>query len=220
MNSDQLAGIGMTSMRTRKRLVERLREAGISNERVLEAVLSVPRHIFLDEALASRAYEDTSLPIGQGQTISQPYIVARMTELLLAGGPCRRVLEIGTGSGYQAAILGKVVDEVYTVERVRSLMTQAMSRLFKLGYGNIRFRHGDGSLGWSEHAPYDGILVTAAPPSVPEALLEQLAPEGRMIIPVGAGRTQELQLITRAANGFARAHVEAVSFVPLLEGQV
>jgi protein-L-isoaspartate(D-aspartate) O-methyltransferase len=220
MERDQLAGIGMTSMRTRKRLIDRLRQAGITDERVLEAILEVPRHIFLDEALASRAYEDTALPIGMGQTISQPYIVARMTELLLAGGACRRVLEIGTGCGYQTAVLGRLVDEVYTVERVRTLMTQAMTRLFKLRYANIRFRHGDGSLGWPEHAPYDGILVTAAAPSVPQGLLEQLSPEGRMIIPVGTGRTQELQLISPGANGYARQHVERVSFVPLLVGQV
>jgi protein-L-isoaspartate(D-aspartate) O-methyltransferase len=213
-------GIGMTSQRTRQRLVDRLRQEGVGDERVLATIAAVPRHMFLDEALASRAYEDTALPIGCGQTISQPYIVARMTEVLLAGGPCRKVLEVGTGSGYQAVVLARLVEEVYTVERVRWLLNEAMERAHRLGVRNIRFRHADGALGLPDSAPYDGILVTAAPPGVPAPLLDQLAPGGRIVIPVGAGSTQELLVVTREQDGFTQERLEAVRFVPLIEGRI
>jgi len=209
----------MTSDRTRQRLVERLRQEGIRDERVLAAIGNVPRHLFLDEALASRAYEDTALPIGCGQTISQPYIVARMTEALLAGGPCRKVLEIGTGSGYQAVVLARLVEEVYTVERVRQLLNDAMGRAHRLGVRNIRFRHGDGSQGLPDAAPYDGIMVTAAPPGVPAPLLDQLAPGGRIVLPVGAGATQELLVLIKEDEGFSHKRLEQVRFVPLIEGR-
>ncbi len=212
------SGIGMTSLRTRRRLVQRLRDQGIHDERVLDAIEQVPRHIFLDEALASRAYEDTSLPIGYNQTISQPYVVAKMTEALLAQGPLGKVLEIGTGSGYQAAVAAVVAREVYTVERIRPLMNRAMSTLFELRIRNVHFRHADGGDGWPAHAPYDAILVTAAPADIPEALLAQLAPGGRMVIPVGNERTQELLRITRNDSEFSREHIELVTFVPMIPG--
>src|SRR5690606_18203037 len=174
-NSDlRFAGIGMTSLRTRDRLVQRLREQGITNLPVLDRIRNVPRHIFVDEALGTRAYEDTALPIGFGQTISQPYLVARMTEALLEGGPLLNVLQVGTGCGYQTAVLAPLVDKLYTIERIEPLITRAKQRLKELGIRNVRFRHGDGSLGWKTHAPYDGILVAAAPLVLPEALLKQL----------------------------------------------
>src|ERR1700758_2505344 len=180
----------MTSARTRDRLVQRLREQGIANLAVLERIRTVPRHIFVDEALSSRAYEDTALPIGFGQTISQPYIVARMTEALLEGGPAEggplgKVLEVGTGCGYQTAVLAPLVTHFYTIERIEPLLARARQRLKELGVRNVRFRHGDGSLGWKAHAPYDGILVAAAPLTVPDALLKQLKVGGRLIVPLG-----------------------------------
>lgn len=213
-------GIGMTSRRTRDRLIERLKQEGIQNHKVLEVMRDIPRHIFVDEALASRAYEDTALPIGFGQTISQPYVVARMTEALLRDGPVKRVLEIGTGSGYQAAILAKLADEVYSVERIDALLKLARARFYELGIRNIRLKHFDGRLGWPEHAPYDGILATAAPAEVPEALLEQLAPGGRLVIPVGDRGAQELRLITRTSEGYEQELLDLVSFVPMLTGDV
>jgi protein-L-isoaspartate(D-aspartate) O-methyltransferase len=211
-------GIGMTSRRTRVRMIERLRADGIRNEAVLDAMLETPRHLFVDEALAHRAYEDTALPIGFGQTISTPYVVARMTEVLLAGGRLDRVLEIGTGSGYQTAILARLVGEVYTIERIDDLLVRARRRFRSLGLRNIRARHGDGKAGWPESAPYDGILAAASPPEIPGAFLEQLAPAGRLVLPVGSGGSQELQLITRTSIGYEQEVLQPVSFVPMLTG--
>jgi protein-L-isoaspartate(D-aspartate) O-methyltransferase len=213
-----IGGIGMTSQRTRTRLIARLREEGIRDERVLEAMLHVPRHLFVDEALASRAYEDTALPITHQQTISQPYVVARMTEAVLSErSDVRKVLEVGTGSGYQTVVLAALVDRVYSVERIEPLLREARARIHKLGYRNIRLRLADGSRGWPEHAPYDGIVVTAAAPAVPPALLEQLAPAGRLIIPVGGCGSQELLLVTREPSGYRTERLDLVSFVPLVQ---
>lgn len=181
----QLVGIGMTSQRTRNRLVERLRQAGITNEDVLSVMASTPRHLFVDEALAQRAYEDTALPIGHGQTISQPYIVAKMTEVLLAGGPLKRVLEIGTGSGYQTAVLSPLVETLYSVERIEPLHLKASQRLTALGYENAQLSLSDGTWGLPKQGPFDGIIAAAAPEQVPTSLMEQLAEGGRMVIPVG-----------------------------------
>lgn len=217
MNEHYLSGIGMTSQRTRNRLVQRLRDAGISNEVVLNVIATTPRHLFIDEALAHRAYEDKSLPIGHGQTISRPYTVAKMTETLLASGPLKRVLEIGTGSGYQTAILSPLVETLYSVERIEPLHLQAVERLDTLGYGNVHLTLSDGSWGWPEHGPYDGILAAAAPEEVPPSLLEQLADGGRMVLPVG-GEEQKLILITRRGDHFARKTLEAAKFVPFLPG--
>jgi protein-L-isoaspartate(D-aspartate) O-methyltransferase len=214
----RLTGIGMTSARTRDRLVQRLREQGISNLSVLERIRNVPRHIFVDEALSSRAYEDTALPIGFGQTISQPYIVARMTEALLEGPPLHNVLEVGTGCGYQTAVLAPLVEKLYTIERIEPLIERARLRLKELELRNVRFRHGDGSAGWKSHAPYDGILVTAAPLTVPEVLLQQLSVGGRLIVPVGAEGEQELIRLTRKEQRIERQSLGPVSFVPLLGG--
>lgn len=217
----KLQGIGMTSQRTRDRLIQRLREAGIQNEQVLAVMREIPRHIFVDEALASRAYEDSSLPIGHGQTISQPYIVARMTEELLKGNTPRKVLEIGTGSGYQTAILARLVPEVYTVERIAALLEQARQRLSRqLKLTNVRYKHSDGSWGWKQHAPYDGILVAAAPETVPLELCHQLAEGGRMVIPSGPNGQQQLRVYTREGASLKETILETVSFVPLLTGEV
>ena len=213
-------GIGMTSQRTRDRLAERLRKEGIKNDQVLQVMRTTPRHLFMDEALSSRAYEDTALPIGHGQTISQPYIVARMTEALIDDGIPQKVLEIGTGSGYQTAILAQLVPEVFSVERIRHLQNQARQRLHKLRLYNVRLQHGDGNLGWSQHGPYDGILVTAAPVDVPQGLLQQLSDGGRLIIPTGPAGSQQLLVIMRTGNDFQRELLDWVSFVPLIEGTV
>ncbi|MFU8817754.1 MAG: protein-L-isoaspartate O-methyltransferase [Pseudomonadales bacterium] len=256
-------GSGMTSQRTRDRLVARLREKGISNEAVLAAIGLIPRHLFVDEALAHRAYEDTALPIGYGQTISQPFIVALMTQILLAapraqvrkraregarqaaatqepaaerlslheGGPVAergaglgraRVLEVGTGSGYQTAVLASLrplVRRVFTVERLRDLSLRAEQRLHAMGSRSVRFRHADGYQGWAEEGPFDGILVTAAPPEVPQALLDQLAIGGRLVVPVGGDDVQELKVYDRTENGHRMATLEYVRFVPLLKGR-
>jgi protein-L-isoaspartate(D-aspartate) O-methyltransferase len=214
----RLAGIGMTSARTRDRLVQRLREQGISNLAVLDRIRNVPRHIFVDEALGSRAYEDTALPIGYGQTISQPYIVARMTAALLEAGPADKVLEVGTGSGYQTAVLAPLVAHLYTIERIEPLLTRARERLKELGIRNVRFRHGDGTLGWKAHAPYDGILVAAAPLTVPEPLIRQLKVGGRLIVPIGPEGEQQLVRLTRREQRVERDNLGAVAFVPLLGG--
>ncbi|BCD84311.1 protein-L-isoaspartate O-methyltransferase [Pseudomonas solani] len=211
-------GIGMTSQRTRERLIQRLYEEGLSNAHVLETIRRTPRHLFVDEALAHRAYEDTALPIGHNQTISQPYMVARMSELLLAAGPLDKVLEIGTGSGYQTAILAQLVERVFSVERIQSLQDRAKERLVELNLRNVVFRWGDGWEGWSALAPYNGIIVTAGAAEVPQALLDQLAPGGRLVIPVGAGDVQQLMLIIREEQGFSRHVLDAVRFVPLLNG--
>lgn len=213
-----IQGIGMTSQRTRERLVQRLIHNGIQDMAVLDQIRNTPRHLFVDEALASRAYEDTALPIGYGQTISQPYIVARMTEALLAGGNMRKVLEVGTGSGYQTAVLAPLVREVYSVERIRPLINQARERFYRLNLNNIQLKYTDGGWGWEQHAPYDGILVTAAPLQVPEALLEQLAIGGRLVIPVGGRGSQELKLIERTHGGFQETILEPVRFVSLRGG--
>jgi protein-L-isoaspartate(D-aspartate) O-methyltransferase len=214
----RFAGIGMTSARTRDRLVQRLRDQGITNLSVLDRIRNVPRHIFVDEALGTRAYEDTALPIGFGQTISQPYIVARMTEALLEGGPLISVLEVGTGCGYQTAVLSPLVDRIYTIERVEPLVTRAKERIKELGIRNVRFRYGDGSLGWKAHAPFDGILVAAAPLVVPEELIKQLKVGGRLLVPVGAEGQQELIRFTRKEQRVERQSLGAVAFVPLLGG--
>jgi protein-L-isoaspartate(D-aspartate) O-methyltransferase len=214
----RFAGIGMTSARTRDRLVQRLREQGIRSAEVLERIRTVPRHIFVDEALASRAYEDTALPIGFGQTISQPYIVARMSEALLAGGPLHNVLEVGTGCGYQTAVLAGLVGRINSIERVEPLLARAKARLKELGVRNVRFRHGDGIEGWKSNAPYDGILVAAAPLAVPEALLAQLADNGRLIMPVGGEGGQELMRYTRREDRIEKMPLGSVSFVPLQPG--
>jgi len=214
----RFSGIGMTSARTRDRLVQRLREQGIRSPEVLDRIRNVPRHIFVDEALASRAYEDTALPIGYGQTISQPYIVARMTEALLEGGPLFNVLEVGTGCGYQTAVLAPLVDKLYTIERIEPLLKRAKERIRELGIKNVRFRHGDGYRGWPTHAPYDGMLVAAAPLRVPDALVEQLKVGGRLIVPVGPEGAQELVRYTRRELKMERENLGPVAFVPLLEG--
>jgi len=211
----------MTSQRTRDRLVDRLREKGIKNERVLEVIRTTPRHIFVDEAMAHRAYEDTALPIGHGQTISQPYIVARMTEILLEEGIPDVVLEVGTGSGYQSAILSRLVPKVYTVERISALLQKAREAHRKLGLMNVFSKHSDGSWGWKPNAPYPAIMVTAAPEVVPPSLLEQLAVGGRMVIPVGSrGGVQQLKLYKRTEEGIEESTLELVSFVPLLDGAI
>jgi protein-L-isoaspartate(D-aspartate) O-methyltransferase len=209
----------MTSQRTRERLIQRLSDQGISDMAVLDVLRTTPRHLFLDEAMAHRAYEDVALPIGFQQTLSQPYIVARMTELLLAAGPRQRVLEIGTGSGYQTAILAQLVDEVYSVERIKPLQQKARQRLRQLKLRNVHMNHADGGMGWEERGPFDGIMSTAAPEQIPEELLRQLAMDGRLVIPVGGDR-QHLQVVTRTAEGYETEIVEAVNFVPLRPGTV
>ena len=211
-------GVGMTSQRVRDRLIERLRDTGIRDERVLNAIRTVPRHLFVDEALATRAYEDTALPIGHGQTISQPWVVARMTEALLQEAVPKKVLEIGTGSGYQAAILAALGLEVYTVERIGELLRQARKRFRTLGM-NIRSKHDDGRIGWPEHGPYDAIIVTAAAPALVPALVQQLRVGGVLVAPVGGSSTQSLvRLVRREDGGVDEATLAAVAFVPLLSG--
>ena len=210
----------MTSQRTRDRLVARLREEGISNEAVLDVIRNTPRHLFVDEALASRAYEDTALPIGYNQTISQPYVVAVMTDLVVRGKP-QKVLEIGTGSGYQAAVLAPLVAKVYTVERIEPLAAQARQRFRKLGLRNIRASYSDGRAGLPDFAPYDAIITTAAAEVIPQALLEQLSSEGgRLIIPVGSRDHQRLTVVTRHDDSYEQERLDPVIFVPLLTGQV
>jgi protein-L-isoaspartate(D-aspartate) O-methyltransferase len=215
-----LQGIGMTSSRTRERMINRLIEQGIHSNKVLDVIRNTPRHIFMDEALASRAYEDTALPIGYSQTISQPYIVAKMTELLLASsGRLTKVLEIGTGCGYQTAILAQLADHVYSVERIAPLQKKAKDRLWDLKLKNISYKHGDGSWGWPDYAPYDGILVAAAPPEIPEMLLQQMAIGGVMVIPIGKDGSQQLQRVTRTESGYEIEKLEPVIFVPFLSGR-
>lgn len=219
MNADiRRSGIGMTSARTRERLVQRLKDNGIRDQRVLDRIRETPRHLFVDEALETRAYEDTALPIGNGQTISQPWVVARMTEALLAGGTLDKVLEVGTGCGYQTTVLAPLVGKVYTVERINALLVNARRRFRELGLRNVRAKHSDGSWGWPEHGPFNGILVTAAPEKIPTGLLEQLADGGRMIIPVGPGGSQELTMVERKGQVFETSVIDHVTFVPLLGG--
>jgi protein-L-isoaspartate(D-aspartate) O-methyltransferase len=210
-------GIGMTSQRTRMRMVQRLREQGVADELVLGALAEVPRHIFVDEALAHRAYEDIALPIGFGQTISNPWVVARMLELARAGGPLHKVLEIGTGCGYQAAVLSRLAPQVYSVERISQLLIRARRNLRELRITSVRVKHADGHLGLKEAAPYDAIVMAAAATHVPEALLTQLAPGGRLVMPLGS-REQLLTLITREGDGFTTQSLEPVRFVPLIPG--
>lgn len=210
----------MTSQRTRDRLLGRLSDQGITSMEVLDVIRSTPRHIFLDEALSHRAYEDVALPIGYNQTISQPYVVARMTEALLRSGPLGKVLEIGTGCGYQTAVMAQLAKSVYTVERIKPLLDRARGNLKLLGLRNIEFKHSDGSLGWADRGPYDAIITTAAPQQIPQELLVQLAEGGRLIIPVGKGDKQELKLISRRGNEYASEVLEQVRFVPLLVGKV
>ncbi|MDJ0657288.1 MAG: protein-L-isoaspartate(D-aspartate) O-methyltransferase [Xanthomonadales bacterium] len=213
------SGIGMTSQRTRDRLVRRLADGGISDPRVLDAIASVPRHLFVDEALATRAYEDTALPIGRGQTISQPFVVALMTQALLTRGPLEKVLEVGTGSGYQAAVLSHVANQVFTIERIDELSRQARRRFRQSGLRNIRAKQGDGYQGWPQNAPYDGIMVTAAAGEVPEPLFEQLADGGILVAPVGPQNSvQRLLQYTRRGDRFEREDLGGVAFVPLLPG--
>ena len=212
------AGIGMTSARTRGRLIERLRAEGIHDETVLAAMYEVPRHIFIDEALATRAYDDVSLPIGHGQTISQPYIVARMTEVLRNGKQLNRVLEVGTGCGYQAAVLAKVAKEVYSVERIQPLYERARKTLRELKMFNVNLRYADGTTGLPDVAPFDGIIMACAAPALSAALREQLAVGGRMVLPMGT-QEQYLYLIERDENGFRESRLEAVKFVPLVMGK-
>lgn len=216
MNRSQ--GIGMTSDRTRRRLVGILRDAGIQDEEVLQVMQSVPRHLFVDEALASRAYENTALPIGHGQTISQPYIVALMTAELFSGGRRARVLEIGTGCGYQAAILASFADRVYSVERIEKLFRQARDRLYDLRIRNVSCLHADGFSGLDEHAPFDGILAAAASTNVPQELLDQLAPGGRLVMPVETGGKQVLIVVDHEPDGLVKREIEAVKFVPRVFG--
>lgn len=216
--NQHIQGIGMTSLRTRNRLIERLKEQGIQDNKVLTTIRDTPRHIFVDEALASRSYEDTALPIGYNQTISQPYIVARMTELLLAQQTPSKVLEIGTGCGYQTAILAQLVKQVYSIERIAPLLKKAKDNLWRLKLKNISLQYNDGAMGWQEKAPFDGILVTAAPAEIPETLIQQMVIGGIMIVPVGL-KNQILHKITRTKTGYEDKPLESVSFVPFLAGK-
>ncbi|MEM1143828.1 MAG: protein-L-isoaspartate(D-aspartate) O-methyltransferase [Pseudomonadota bacterium] len=221
-NSQRIAGIGMTSQRTRERLIQRLQEQGIQHPAVLDALRQIPRHLFLDEAMAHRAYEDTALPIGYQQTLSQPYIVARMSELLLgdtqpAGYRAMKILEIGSGSGYQSAVLASMVGEVFALERIKPLLLAARKRMRQLKLRNVQMRHADGLEGWHAQAPFDGILIAAAPDRIPQTLLSQLVPGGRMVLPLGS-RSQKLVVIEQGEQGFAQREIESVRFVPLLPG--
>ncbi len=217
MNHRHVAGIGMTSQRTRTRMIDRLREQGIRDERVLAAIAAVPRHVFVEEALASRAYEDTALPLGFSQTISQPYIVARMIEVLRAGRELGKTLEIGAGCGYQAAVLAQLTDEVYAVERIEPLLAKAKLNMRAIQQFKVRLKHADGNFGLPEAAPFDTIIAAAAATSVPQALLQQLALGGRMLLPLGAS-DQYLLLVERRADGFVETRLDSVRFVPLLSG--
>jgi protein-L-isoaspartate(D-aspartate) O-methyltransferase len=213
------AGVGMTSQRTRARMVERLRGQGIRDERVLAAMAAVPRHVFVEEALASRAYEDTALPIGFGQTISQPYVVAKMIEVLIRDREPRKLLEVGTGCGYQAAVLAHVFPEVYSIERIQGLLERARGNLLALRLKNLRLAHGDGYAGLEKAAPFASIIVAAAARAVPQALLAQLSPGGRMVLPLESGKGQRLKLVERTARGFVESELDAVRFVPMEMGK-
>lgn len=219
MIDHNVRGIGMTSARTRDRLVQRLQESGIRCSEVLEQIRNVPRHLFVDEALASRAYEDIALPIGLGQTISQPYVVARMTEALLDGLDGGRILEIGTGCGYQTAMLAPLVKEIYTVERIPELLRKTKQRLRQLNIYNVHFRLADGWEGWPKYAPYDGIIVAAAAEELPEKLLGQLETGGHLVIPVGPSGRQELVKVTKYDDRYEQVSIALVSFVPLVHGK-
>ena len=218
MSKLNFSGVGMTSQRTRDRLVQRLCDQGISSCEVLDVMRTTSRHLFLDEALAHRAYEDDALPIGFQQTLSQPYTVARMTELLLAAGPLKRVLEVGTGSGFQTTVLAQLVDRVYSVERIKQLQEKARERFRVLGARNIHLKHADGGFGWPEKGPFDGIISTAAPQQIPEELVEQLAVGGRLVIPIGDHQSQQLTLVERSKDNVITTVVEPAFFVPLKSG--
>ena len=213
-----IEGIGMTSQRARDRLATALIEMGIQSKPILDVIRKIPRHFFIDEALASRAYENTALPIGFNQTISQPYIVAKMTEVLVKNKELENVLEIGTGCGYQTVVMAQFAKYVYTVERIDGLLIRARERFQKLNCNNIRTKHSDGNIGWPAHSPYDGIIVAAAPVGVPKALVEQLAMDGRLVIPVGKPGKQKLLLITRTEYDYTEQYIDSVSFVPMLAG--
>jgi protein-L-isoaspartate(D-aspartate) O-methyltransferase len=213
----RINGIGMTSQRTRMRMVERLRDQGVRDEQVLAAMLDIPRHIFVDEALSSRAYDDVSLPIGFGQTISNPFTVARMVELARGGRALEKVLEIGTGCGYQAAVLSRVAKGVYSVERLAGLLSKARIRLRELGIRNVKVKHGDGHAGLKEVGPFDAIVIAAAATHLPELLAEQLAQGGRLVLPLGT-REQRLVLVERTADGFTQSVLDEVKFVPMIAG--
>lgn len=215
--SRTVSGVGMTSQRTRTRMIDRLREQGIRDERVLAAIAAVPRHVFVEEALASRAYEDTALPLGFAQTISQPYIVARMIELLRTGRELGKTLEIGAGCGYQAAVLAQLTNEVYAVERIEPLLAKARLNMRTIQQFKVRLKYADGQLGLPEAAPFDTIIVAAAAARVPQALLQQLALGGKMLLPLGSGE-QYLLLVERRAEGFVETRLDSVRFVPLLSG--
>ncbi|MCY4219027.1 MAG: protein-L-isoaspartate(D-aspartate) O-methyltransferase [Gammaproteobacteria bacterium] len=219
ISEQRIEGIGRTSKRTRQRLVDRLRREGIGSEKVLELMLNTPRHLFISEGLEHKAYDNTPLPIGNDQTISQPYIVAMMTELLLGEREyLGKVLEIGTGCGYQSAILSKLAKQVYSIERIRELQFDARRLLTQLGYRNIKYMNGDGFQGWTTYQPYDGIIVTAAPSEIPQSLIKQLAIGGRLVIPVGNAE-QTLRVVTRTRTGFRENTHVAVRFVPMLQGR-
>jgi len=217
LNKPQYAGRGMTSDRTRRRLIEQIRSMGVTKQAVLDVMQSLPRHIFVDEALASRAYENTALPIGHGQTISQPYIVGLMTQTLF-DKPRAKILEIGTGCGYQTGILAPLCDEVVSIERIVKLHRQARDRLYDLGVRNVKFRHGDGFEGLRDFSPYDGILAAAVSEDIPQELIDQLAPGGRIVMPVGRGDKQHLIVVDKLSTGLRKTEIEAVRFVPRLAG--
>lgn len=217
MSAATVAGIGMTSQRTRARMVERLRGQGISDARVLHAIGVVPRHVFLEPALAQRAYDDTALPLGFGQTISQPYVVARMIEILIAGRELGKTLEIGAGCGYQAAILGVLSKQVFAVERIAPLLARARENLRQIKLSHVRLKHADGNLGLPEAAPFDTIILAAAAVAVPQSLLGQLAPGGRLVMPLGSSE-QVISLIERGEKGYTETRFDSVRFVPLLPG--
>lgn len=217
MNSIELTGIGMTSQRTRERLIKRLQTQGVDDTAVLDVMRNTPRHLFVDEALSHRAYEDVALPIGFNQTISQPYIVGLMTQLLLSAGPRHKVLEVGTGSGYQTAVLAQLVDNVYSLERIKALHEKARQRLRRLKHYNVTLRHSDGTQGWPDHAPFDGILSAAAPSQLPESLLEQLAVGGILVSPVG-DKQQALTVVKRTEQGLETQKIVDVCFVPFVSG--
>lgn len=219
-NEPNLYGIGMTSARTRERLVSRLRESGIRNPRILDLMRSTPRHVFIDEALAHQAYDDTALPIGHGQTISQPWVVARMTELLIEKGMPEKVLEIGTGCGYQTAVLAALGCEVYSVERIRPLLDQARKRLTSLGFARVQLKHADGGFGWSAQGPFQGILAACGRPDIPQELLDQLADGGRLVMPVGEREQQRLTVVDRIGQEFKVSKLDMVRFVPFQRGIV
>ena len=218
MQYSERAGVGMTSQRTRDRMVGRLADQGITNIQLLDVMRNTPRHLFIEEALAHRAYEDAALPIGKNQTISQPYVVALMTQLLLANGPIDSVLEVGTGCGYQTAILAQLVKRVCTIERILSLQESAEQRLRDLEFRNIEYAHGDGYQGWRARAPFDAIIITAAPRAIPEMLIDQLALGGKMVLPVGDEKDQHLQVLTRTEEGYEVEPLMPIRFVPLQPG--